>query len=100
MSLVKQAIKSLNLALSLDPKAIQGLVEHRVPCNSAILNHPTITTYAEEKDGTPKFGFLGLINGILLDYQLTQGKIPVLIAGVYNSKKELTEFREYPLVED
>src|SRR6185503_13533022 len=76
---VDDAIAFLNLALGLDRKAITELVDHRVVCNLALGDHPTIQVGWWPKDGSPlgpgraytddgttelRVGLLGLLNGL------------------------------------
>jgi hypothetical protein len=51
-------------------KDIGALIETRVPCSKATLDHPTIqagwsTKEDFEKQTSPKLGILGLLNGIV-----------------------------------
>jgi len=55
----------LNSLLEIDRKAIENLVEARVPCKQELADHPNVHVYLDE-DGQCKLGFLGLLNGILL----------------------------------
>ncbi len=55
-----EAITRLNEMLALDPDAMLALVEHRVPCSTALIAHPTC-----QVTGTiPSVGMLGVINGL------------------------------------
>ena len=68
----KVAVAFLNEALKLDPVAVQGLFEHRVPCNDALRDHPTIQVAAAGAEPVPgepardqaSVGILGLLNGL------------------------------------
>lgn len=55
----QQIIDSLNEFLQLDEPAIRAVIGHRVPCNGAMANHPTIQVNANHE-----VGMLGLLNGI------------------------------------
>jgi len=50
-------------------KDVEALIEHRVPCSQATLDHPTIQagwpSAAQDAGLPPSFGFLGLLNGIV-----------------------------------
>lgn len=59
----QNAIALLNEASKLDPAAIRALIEHRVPCNCHLADHPTIEVGCTE-DGDPRVGMIGLINGL------------------------------------
>lgn len=61
----------LNEAFALDPQAMQALFAHRVPCNSALRDHPTIQVAAagEALPGAATapactVGVIGLLNGL------------------------------------
>lgn len=62
---MQTVIDTLNEALSLDPKAIQELLECNVDCNQGICDHPTIQVM--ERADRRRFSLrpLGLINGII-----------------------------------
>ncbi len=62
-SIARRAVDVLNEAFAADPKAILALCEHRVPCNEALGNHPTIQVVGT-KDG-PIVGLLGIVCGIV-----------------------------------
>lgn len=65
------AVNVLNEALRRDPSAIQALFAHRVPCNSALAQDPTIQV-AQEGEAVPggrshsswSLGMMGLLNGL------------------------------------
>ena len=52
----------LNAAWLCDPKAMHALVEHRVPCNDELADHPTIQVLDEGRGAS--VGLLGILNGI------------------------------------
>jgi len=60
---VSEVIEFLNELLELDQKAIELLVDSRVPCSDSMASHPTVqvTGYAS---GAFKVGMLGILNGI------------------------------------
>lgn len=64
---LQQVVDVLNEILAADPRAVHLLIEHRVRCNRALADHPTvqvgITCYAES-EATYEVGLLGIINGI------------------------------------
>jgi hypothetical protein len=62
MRSVLDAVNLLNSALQCDPEAVRALLEHRVPCNNALADHPTIQV--GDIDGQRRVGILGLLNGI------------------------------------
>ncbi len=63
LELATRLITLLNEALALDPKAIEALVETRVPCNDALADHPTIQV-SVEPGSDAKVGLLGILNGL------------------------------------
>ena len=62
---ITKALTVLNEALDKDRRALTELVNLRVDCNKALINHPTIQVGVY--DGVAKVGVLGLINGVLGD---------------------------------
>jgi hypothetical protein len=59
---LSRALTVLNEALQADPQTISALMNHRVICNEALANHPTIQVGIYE--GEYKVGLLGLLNGL------------------------------------
>ena len=60
---IQEVIALLNEAAQLDSEAIRALVDHQVPCNYNLADHPTIQVGCTE-DGEPRLGVLGIINGL------------------------------------
>lgn len=61
----EQAVTLLNEIHRLDPTVLQELVTHRVPCNEALANHPTVQVgLVDVQDGKFEVGILGIINGL------------------------------------
>lgn len=60
------ALSHLNDAFQRDPAAIHALVCNRVPCNDALMQHPTVVVQGS-RVGVPGYsiGALGLVNGVL-----------------------------------
>jgi hypothetical protein len=58
----------LNDLHALDPTAVQALIDHRVPCNAELGEHPTVQCGSErEHDGHRllyRVGMLGILNGL------------------------------------
>jgi hypothetical protein len=55
----------LNGMLAADPTATHALIINRVPCNRALVDHPSIIVDALSKDGSrPVVGLLGVLNGL------------------------------------
>lgn len=66
---VDQIVDMLNRAVWADRDAISALVNHRVPCNEALANDPTIQVgltsfHGIKSDAKNSVGLLGLLNGI------------------------------------
>jgi hypothetical protein len=64
MDLADQIINALNEFVALDREAIHKLVETRVPCNQALVDHPTVQTFRNTPGEPPTVGLLGVLNGI------------------------------------
>lgn len=56
-------LRVLNEACAADRDAMLRLIETRVACNDALADHPTIQV-ANDPEGKPIVGVLGLINGL------------------------------------
>ena len=56
-------LELLNEMVRLDPEATAALIEARVPCNQAVVDHPTIVVWSETFDSQSMVGFLGVLNG-------------------------------------
>ena len=54
-----EIIEFLNSLIAIDPQAMHALVETRVPCNTAMQDHPTV----QVSDAT--VGLLGVLNGMM-----------------------------------
>ncbi len=84
-------ISYLNELVSLDRKAIEGVVEARVKCNNeALVNHPTCLVTRVSKDGKDldiRVGFLGIINGVFGGEHR--------IAAQYDDHNNLIKFMHY-----
>lgn len=61
---IDHTIRLLNEALKLDPQAVTALIEHRVPCNDQLADHPSIQCGHPPDQPTARVGLLGLLNGI------------------------------------
>jgi hypothetical protein len=59
MASPKEVVRLLNDCLALDRDAVQLLIDNRVPCNGALLDHPTVQC---GQSGT--VGMLGILNGL------------------------------------
>lgn len=75
-------VNYLNELLKLDYQAVFALIKCRVPCNEALINHPTVQV-VEDSDGNSVFGLLGILNGLC--EQTT-------IATVFNDTNKLLYF--------
>jgi hypothetical protein len=61
--LADMLIERLNDIAVADPKAIERLIQYRVPCNHSMSIHPTVQACAE--DGGVTVGMLGILNGLI-----------------------------------
>jgi len=87
---ISDIVEFLNKAAKLDARAIEGLVNLRVPCNEVIAEHPTIQVAAESKseNATPFLGMLGLLNGVIGETSTSGDKITIN----YDSDAKFTGF--------
>lgn len=60
-------IQRLNEIARVDPDAMAALIKTRVPCNDAMLRHPTVQVARQvgASDDAFEVGFLGMLNGII-----------------------------------
>jgi len=58
-----RTIRLLNDAFARDPRAIASMVYHRVGCNQALADHPTIQVLCAE-NGRCTIGLVGVVNGM------------------------------------
>ena len=60
-------IQRLNEIAKVDPDAMAALIKTRVPCNDAMLHHPTVQVARQvgASDDAFEIGFLGILNGII-----------------------------------
>jgi hypothetical protein len=58
-------LQVMNELLQADPYATYSLCSQRVPCNRAVLDHPTVEAMAEKPDARYGWvGLVGILNGI------------------------------------
>ena len=65
VSLFETAVNTLNEAFRCDPDAIRALLCNRVPCNQALVEHPTVQVTRVPRAGSYTVGARGLLNGVL-----------------------------------
>jgi hypothetical protein len=58
----EEIIALLNEINELDPSVLPALIEHRVPCNQKLADHPTVQV-GKTSDGY-EVGLLGILNGL------------------------------------
>lgn len=63
LELASKIVAFLNNTLRLDRAAVSELVNHRVNCSVALMEHPTIPIHHNIEEG-PQVGLLGLLNGL------------------------------------
>lgn len=61
---INDVVALLNDAYSLDPDAINELINTRVKCNLNMANHPTIQVMGNKEQTEFKVGIIGILNGI------------------------------------
>jgi hypothetical protein len=60
----RAVVDFMNEALAVDRLAVEGLLFHRVPCNAAMADHPTIQVRSYDPPPIPTVSMLGLLNGL------------------------------------
>lgn len=78
-------ITFLNDLLTYDRDAVAALIESRVPCNSALMDHPTVQVSFEGQ-----VGLLGILNG----YVGVRPNGVGYVAAVYEDDGTLVRFEE------
>lgn len=87
-SALQPILDLLNEASVADIRAMEQLLNCRVPCNKTLANHPTIQVGGDDND-SPVVGSIGLINGI------TERLTGKRVAAVYDDQWNLLRFEEY-----
>jgi len=66
--IINSAVKTLNEAYAADPAAVYALVTQKVPCNTALADHPTIVASECKTVPHPTSAVspIGLLNGVLM----------------------------------
>lgn len=83
-----KTIEFMNELVEADAKAIEMLVETRVPCTDDLAEHPTLQVTGYGTDA-PKLGLLGILNGLFgID-----GDGWGAIAAVFDDEGRLTHFK-------
>lgn len=65
--LARTIVSLMNDLFALDREAVNDLVGHRVMCNEALANHPTVQV--QTQDGYHEIGLLGILNGLCGVYE-------------------------------
>lgn len=89
--LANSVLYTLNSALDRDPYAMRNLVFARVPCNDELACHPVIQC-PPRKSSRTEVGFLGVLNGILLDAAESLGLTPTLVVAEFGEDGMLVKF--------
>lgn len=95
---VQTAIEVLNRIHAADPSVLPALIAHRVPCNRAVADDPTVQV--GKIDGTDdewEVGLLGIVNGL---YGVQGPKGVGFIAAHYDDEHRLTHFTYNELSRD
>jgi hypothetical protein len=64
LQLAQRIVAFLNELTAIDPEAMLALVESRVPCNAALVGHPTVQVVSGPLPDTFTVGILGILNGL------------------------------------
>ena len=65
MTTPAEAVEVLNRIHTADPTVLEALVNHRVPCNQAVVDDPTVQVGLGDCWGpVATVGLLGILNGI------------------------------------
>jgi hypothetical protein len=84
----QHALDLLNEVVLLDPVAAHALIEHRVPCNDGLAQHPTVQVAQGEEQGTCVVGLLGILNGLFGTDSEGWG----ILAAVFDEQGQLVRF--------
>jgi len=60
-----EIVAFLNSLAEIDPIAMRKLVESRVECNQAMVDHPTVQVARSEDESFFEVGLIGILNGIV-----------------------------------
>ena len=92
---IRQAVAVLNDLVKTDRDAMRRLIQQRVPCNEAMLNHPTAQALKINEGDEPTIGLLGVLNALFgID---AEGWGP--IAAVFDGMGTLESFSIYTKAE-
>ncbi|MFA5999897.1 MAG: hypothetical protein WC783_02875 [Candidatus Paceibacterota bacterium] len=58
-------IDFINELIALDREAISGLFTHRLSCNEALANHPTVQVQQEGEGNNYSVSLIGILNGLI-----------------------------------
>ncbi|MES1975734.1 MAG: hypothetical protein V4472_25025 [Pseudomonadota bacterium] len=64
MAAIDQALAVLNRIHKADPSVLPTLIAHRVSCNQAVADDPSVQVGKRAADDGWEVGFLGIINGL------------------------------------
>lgn len=88
-SAVDRAIEVLNRIHAADPTVLPALIAHRVPCNIAVGDDPTVQVGKIDGTDQDEVGLLGIINGL---FGVQGPKAVGFIAANYDDDHNLTNF--------
>ncbi len=86
---VRTAIEVLNRVHQADPSVLPALIDHRVPCNLAVADDPTVQVGKIKGTEQWEVGLLGIVNGL---YGVQGPKAVGFIAAEYDDDHNLTHF--------
>lgn len=76
--LAEKVVVLLNEIHAADPAALAALVAARVPCNSALADHPSVQV-GQTDDGGFEVGIMGVLNGLCGVDQQGRGAVAVVL---------------------
>lgn len=90
-AMADQFILVLNELIDSDQKAIEALIEFRVPCDGMLADHPTVQVSQDKEDC--KVGFLGILNGLVGVIETGPKTGWGLITAVFDDSGKLQRFQ-------
>lgn len=91
---IEEALEVLNRIHAADPSVMPALIDHRVPCNRALADDPTVQVgrYGPPQSDMWEVGLLGVVNGLFGTDDQSWG----WIAAHYDDEHRLTGFIRTP----
>ncbi len=77
--LAATVVEYLDELIKIDPKAMQALVEARVPCGDALSDHPTVQCGIRKDGEGAEVGLIGILNGLCGALEDGYGAVSVIV---------------------